>query len=287
MAGVPLINALEIDVEDLRLELETLPLYAEFAERFDEAIVLLCEGRSLWGSNASEPWAIEAVAGVRRNLSAINRWAEADPSRGLAEAVRWNGVWESRATDAQLAAAVGMARVCQAVESLWRWMDSLEEPWREASPGAFPGLAEDCPDGYAELIEEERRADPVAETDARERAADLLGSGRLAMMLAVLYQHPDIPRSVLEDISRAAVHKARQTTASKGGKESGESRRGAASERDSAICAVGKALLEQGRPEREITGIVARRAEAQGLSTKRIRAVLREGGVLPSAKKGK
>lgn len=84
-----------------------------------------------------------------------------------------------------------------------------------------------------------------------------------------------------------ALRQSRQAVARKGGQESGESRRAAVSERDSAICAAGKALLEQGRPEREITGIVARRAEALGLSPKQIRDVLRKGGVLPPAKKGK
>ncbi len=98
-----------------------------------------------------------------------------------------------------------------------------------------------------------------------------------------LFALPEAPPS---QALAEALHLHRQALARKGGQGSGESRRAAVCERDSAICAAGKALLEKGRLGREITGIVAGRAEGKGLSQKQIRAILRKGGVLPPGKKG-
>jgi hypothetical protein len=315
-----LISALDLDLDELLFSLEALPLYEEFAERFDEALQLLANGREMWRPHfavkksasdydhatdavdtcAIEPeeerspeletWTIEAVAEVRRKLYNIEQWAVRYPEQGLAAAVRHAGVWEQRATDAQLVAAFGMARCCQAIEVLSRWLGGLENLLREASPYAFPRLALDHPEVYAELINDERLANPADEIEARERAAELLGRGRLALMLAALYQHPSIPSDVLRDISQRAVHGASQVAkraAKRAGQKSGEARRSAVAERNGKICDKGRALMAQGYLAHEITSIIEGNAVAERLLAKQIRTILREGGVLPAEKKGK
>ncbi|MCY1282001.1 hypothetical protein D9M69_377980 [compost metagenome] len=282
VAVVRLVSALDLDPDELLLELEVLPLYEEFAERFDEALHLLTEGRSLWRPHGDQPWAIEAVAEVRRKLSNIEQYAERNPSSGLAWAVRSAAVWDARATDSQLVAAFVMARSCQAIEVLWDWMDGLESPWQGDTPGSFAALATDDPEGHALLIDEERRADPAGEIEACERAAELLGRARLALMLANLHQHPEIPGEVIARISQEAVSQFRQVVARKGGRESGKARQGDVVGRNAAIHARGQALLNAGRSPRDIAGMIAKDdAVGAGLTAKSIRKILRAGGVLP------
>lgn len=69
----------------------------------------------------------------------------------------------------------------------------------------------------------------------------------------------------------------------KGGLKSGESRRAGNSVRDSAICHAGQRLKSEGRTERDLVGIIAETETGAGLSGKRIREILRNGGVIPAA----
>lgn len=71
----------------------------------------------------------------------------------------------------------------------------------------------------------------------------------------------------------------------KGGIKSGEMRRVESVDRDLAICAAGRQLLTAGRSFHSLAGIISRRSESEGLSEKRVREILRIGGVLPALKK--
>ena len=71
----------------------------------------------------------------------------------------------------------------------------------------------------------------------------------------------------------------------KGGVKSGEIRRFENVGRDLTICAAGRQLLAAGRPFHSISGIISRRGEGKGLSEKRVRTILRIGGVLPPPEK--
>ena len=73
-----------------------------------------------------------------------------------------------------------------------------------------------------------------------------------------------------------------------GGVKSGESRRAENADRDKAICAQGNRLKSEGHAERDIAGIIVSNNQWGLKTTKRVREILRAGGVLqPATKKGK
>lgn len=69
-----------------------------------------------------------------------------------------------------------------------------------------------------------------------------------------------------------------------GGVKSGESRRADTAERDRDICAYGTHLQSEGHEDHEIVGMAVK-TKRWDLTGKRIREILREGKVLPPAKK--
>lgn len=86
------------------------------------------------------------------------------------------------------------------------------------------------------------------------------------------------------------VSSRKKAIAAAGGKSSAAARREDLTERDTALCEAGRRLLEAGRPAHSIASTLSHRAEAGGLTPKRIREILRAGGVLPDSpriKKGK
>ncbi|UVL28737.1 hypothetical protein [Pseudomonas donghuensis] len=117
-----LMSPLNLDLDELELELEWLPLYGEFAERFTEAIDLVAAGIEMWSPHESEEWAVDAAAEINRKLYNIAQALDRSPALGLAWAVRNAGSWERRATDSQLVAALAMAYGCRAIHALRKWL---------------------------------------------------------------------------------------------------------------------------------------------------------------------
>lgn len=284
-----LISPLNLDLDELLLELEWLPLYGEFSERFNEALDLVAAGIEMWRPEECEEWrpeqwAIEVAAEISRKLYNIEQAIDRSPSLGIAWAVRNAGSWEKRATDSQLVAAMAMAYGCRAIHILCTWQTRLADEWVEASERA---LVEDTrhnyPDIYADNINDCRLKDSIVEIEARESAADFLGRARTTMMIAELYQNPSIPSDALARISERAVRTSYAATGRKAGESSGAARREKNTERDRAICHAGRKLLETGKQPSEISGIISGRPVAEGLGAKSVREVLRRGGILPTA----
>jgi len=275
-----LISPLNLDLDELELELEWLPLYGEFAERFNEALDLVAAGIEMWRPHVSEEWAIEAAAEISRKLYNIGQALDRSPALGLAWAVRNAGSCERRATDSQLVAALAMAYGCRAINVLREWQAQLADDMFKASGRA---LIDDTrinyPRVYATIVNDYRIKDSIAEVEARESAADLLGRARNSIIFAELYRNPSIPPEAMARLNEQAVKKSRAETGRKGGEKSGASRRQDIVSRDQRICRVGKGLLAQGRSEREIAGIIAGMPVAEGVTRKTVLKVLRDGGV--------
>ncbi|AIR88132.1 hypothetical protein [Pseudomonas cremoricolorata] len=281
-----LMSPLNLDLDELELELEWLPLYGEFAERFTEALDLVAAGIEMWRPESCEEWhpeewAIEATAEVSRKLYMIEQALHRYPALGIAWAVRNVGSWDKRATDSQLAAALAMAYGCRAINVLRAWLGQLANHVVEASGRAFvDDTMINYPSVYASIIDDYRTDDSVAEIEARESAADLLGRARNSLVFAELYRHPNIPVEALTRIGEQAVRNSRAVTGRKAGERSGAARQESNAGRDRAICKAGRDLLSSGRSHSEISGIIAKRPVAEGLGSKSVREILRRGGVL-------
>ncbi|ENB9665340.1 MULTISPECIES: hypothetical protein [Pseudomonas] len=280
-----LISPLNLDLDELELELEWLPLYREFAERFDEGLDLVAAGVEMWRPEEREEWrpeewAIEAVAEISRKLYNIEQALDRSPALGLAWAVRNAGAWERRATDSQLAAALAMAYGCRAIHALRKWQAQLADNVVEAFGRArVDDLRVNDPEFYVTIVNDCRIECSIAEIEARESAVDMLGRARNSIIFAELYRNPSIPPEALAQ----ALKKSRAATGRKAGARSGAARQENNAKRDKAICDAGRELRASGRQPSEISGILSRRPVAEGLVSKRIREILREGGVLPPA----
>lgn len=279
-----LISPLSLDLDELLLELEGLPLYDEFTERFHDALYLVADGIEMWRSHEGEEWAIEAAAEINRKFYNIEQRLSFASPLGIPSAVRSVGLSDSRITDSQYVAAYAMACGCQAINVLRRWQAQLADEVVEASGHT---LVDDTimnyPDVYAAIINDRRLEDPIAEIEARESAADLLGRARTAMIMAELYRNPSIPPDALARFSERAVRRSFAATGRKAGERSGAARREKNAERDRAICDAGRKLLKAGRSPSEISGIISGLEVAKSLGSKSVLAVLRRGGVLPPA----
>lgn len=276
-----LISPLNLDLDELELELEWLPLYGEFAERFNEALDLVAAGIEMWRPHESEEWAIETAAEISRKLYNIGQALDRSPALGLAWAVRNAGSWERRATDSQLVAALAMAYGCRAIHAIRKWQAQLADDVMEAFGRALvDDLRVNDLGLYATIVNDCRIEHSIAEIEARESAADLLGRARNSIIFAELYRNPSIPPEAMARLNEQAVKKSRAETGRKGGEKSGASRRQDSVTRDQRICRAGKGLLVQGRSEREISGIIAGMPVAEGITRKTVLKVLRDGGVL-------
>lgn len=283
-----LMSPLNLDLDELELELEWLPLYGEFAERFNEALDLVATGVEMWRPHEREEWAIEAAAEISRRLYTIEQRTEwefvASLSLDVPSAARLVASSDSRITDSQLAAALAMAYGCRAINVLREWQAQLADDMFEASGRA---LIEDTrinyPEAYATIVNDYRIKDSIAEIEARESAADLLGRARNSIVIAELYRDSSIPPAALKRISERALKTSRAAVGRKAGERSGAARQERNAERDRAICDAGRKLLASGRTPSEISGIISRMEVSGNLGSKGVRDVLRKGLVLDSA----
>lgn len=283
-----LISPLNLDLDELELELEWLPLYGEFAGRFNEALDLVAAGVEMWRPHEREEWAIGAAAEISRRLYTIEQRTEwgfvASLSLDVPSTARLVASSDSRITDSQLAAALAMAYGCRAINVLREWQAQLADDMFKASGRA---LIDDTrinyPEVYATIVNDYRIENSIAEIEARESAADLLGRARNSIVIAELYRDSSIPPAALKRISERALKTSRAAVGRKAGERSGAARQEKNAERDRAICDAGRELLASGRSPGEITGIISGMAVAETLGSKSIRAVLRQGGVLPPA----
>lgn len=262
---------------------ERFTLYDEFAERIDAALELIQEGREHWAIHFSDgEWSAESIrvmADVRRLSYNIHQQFERSRD-DLPRCIRWTVGESSRPaiTDSQYIAALAIDRACRVIETLERWLSGFD---KNLCAGNFENLAAliaDASDDFMELVEEVRRDQPHLEIEAREAAADLMGTARYYMTLANVYASP-----LLSSADKIRI----SATARKAGNSSAAVRREATTDRNESICSHAKRLLSDGRSEREIVGIIAGTDSAvrspggsEKLSTKQIRKILVEGRVL-------
>ncbi|AZD10308.1 hypothetical protein C4K26_4929 [Pseudomonas chlororaphis] len=262
---------------------ERFTLYDEFAERIDVALELILEGQEHWASHLTDgEWSAESIrvmADVRRLSYNIRQQFERSRD-DLPRCIRWTiGVSSNSAiTDSQYIAALAIDRACRVIETLERWLSGFD---KDLCAGDFENLAAliaDASDDFMELVEEVRHEQPHLEIEAREAAADLMGTARYYMTLANVYASP-----LLSSADKIRI----SATARKAGSSSAAIRREATIDRNESICSHAKRLLSDGRSEREIVGIIAgtdSAIKAPGgsvkLSTKQIRKILVEGKVL-------
>ncbi|WP_028944624.1 hypothetical protein [Pseudomonas vranovensis] len=279
-----LMSPLNLDLDELELELEWLPLYGEFAERFTEAIDLVAAGIEMWSPHESEEWAVDAAAEINRKLYNIAQALDRSPALGLAWAVRNAGSWERRATDSQLVAALAMAYGCRAIHALRKWLTHLADDVVEAFGRVrVEDLRVNDPEVYATIVNDCRIECPIAEIEARQSAADLLGRARNSLIFAEFYRNPSIPPEAMARLNEQAVKKSRAATGRKAGARSGAARQEKNAGRDREICDAGRKLLASGRAPSEISGIISRMEVSGSLGSKGVRDVLRKGLVLDPA----
>ncbi|WP_053269845.1 hypothetical protein [Pseudomonas chlororaphis] len=265
---------------------ERFTLYDEFAERIDVALELILEGQEHWASHLTDgEWSAESIrvmADVRRLSYNIHQQFERSRD-DLPRCIRWTVGESSRSaiTDSQYIAALAIDRACRVIETLERWLSGFD---KDLCAGNFENLAAliaDPSDDFMEFVEEVRHEQPHLEIEARETAADLMGTARYYMTLANVYASP-----ILSSVDKIRISAA----ARKAGNSSGAIRREATLDRDKSICAHAKRLLRNGRSAREIVGIIEGTDSALKtpgglikLSTKQIRNILIAGGVLRKA----
>ncbi|AZC77960.1 hypothetical protein C4K31_5081 [Pseudomonas chlororaphis subsp. piscium] len=261
---------------------ERFTLYDEFAERIDVALELILEGQEHWASHLTDgEWSAESIrvmTDVRRLSYNIHQQFERYRD-DLPRCIRWTVGESSRSaiTDSQYIAALAIDRACRVIETLERWLSGFD---KDLCAGNFENLAAliaDASDDFMEFVEEVRHEQPHLEIEAREAAADLMGTARYYMTLANVYASP-----LLNSADKIRI----STTARKAGSSSAAIRREATIDRNESICSHAKRLLSDGRSEREIVGIIAGTDSAlklpsgtAKLSTKQIRNILVAGGV--------
>lgn len=261
---------------------ERFTLYDEFAERIDSALELILEGQEHWASHLADgEWSevsTRVLANVRRLSYNIRQQFERSRD-DLPRCIRWTiGESSNSATDTQFIAALAIDRACRVIETLERWLSGFD---KDLCGGNFENLAAliaDPSGDLMELVEEVRHEQPHLEIEAREAAADLMGTARYYMTLANVYASP-----LLNSADKIRI----SATARKAGTCSAAIRREATIDRNESICSHAKRLLSDGRSEREIVGIIAGTDSAvrspggsEKLSTKQIRKILVEGRVL-------
>lgn len=264
--------------------LEHLTLYEEFSERIDNLVELIREGQQHWADHQDDAgeWSADAIRVLgevrRRSLNIHQRIGLSQED--LAQTVRWvvGELSASSVTDCQYAAALALDRACRAIEILGRWLRDVDDDLYAGGRANVNALAEDDPSRFSVLLRDIRQEYAHLEIEARESAADLMGAARHYMTLARVYASPLLSNSEKIRIS---------TTARKAGNSSAAIRREATADRNQSICSHATRLLNDGRSEREIVGIIASTdsaikapGRAAKLSTKQIRNILVAGGVL-------
>ncbi|WDG47194.1 hypothetical protein [Pseudomonas chlororaphis] len=239
-----------LDIDDWGniYDLEHLALYEEFAERIDAAVELIREGKQHWANHQDDigEWSADAVrilGEVRRHSYNIHQRIGLFQD-DLASTIRWiiGELSVSAVTDCQYVAALAIDRACRAIEVLGHWLRDVHEDLYACDPEDVIALAEDYPDSFDVLLSEVRQERVQLEIEARESAADLIGSARHYMTLARVYASPVLSSNEKMRIS---------ANASKGGNSSAAVRQEANTGRDEDICKYGRRLRDTGRTKTE------------------------------------
>jgi len=282
--------AAPLDIEGWEIVecLESHILFKEFDERVDDALALVREGQSHWREHqtADGEWsatAADTVGEVRRlayNIRQSFQRYGGDLAACIRSSIGNSG--EGGISDAQYVAALAMDRACRVIETLASWLSDFDGALYSVRPDLVELIAENDPDGFADLLSRRRAECAQGEMDTRESVAELLGEARRYIFIAGAYARP-----VLGDIKRAKITAA----AKKGGVGSVESRRDKIekSGRNKAICDAARRLLRGGCAERDVTGKIVGTDAALGLGRKMIGNILRDEGILfkKTKKKGK
>jgi hypothetical protein len=263
--------------------LERFTLYDEFADRIDDALELIRLGQEHWLSHQTNgEWSVESVrvlANVRPLSYNIRQQFERFTD-DLPRCIRWTVGESSNSaiTDSQYIAALAIDRACRVIETFERWLSGFDTDLCAGNLENLAALIADASDDFAEFVEEVRHEQAHLEIEARETAADLMGTARHYMTLANVYASP-----LLSSADKIRI----SATARKAGNSSAAIRREATIDRNESICSHAKRLLSDGRSEREIVGIIVGTDSAlktpggaAKLSTKQVRNILVAGGIL-------
>lgn len=270
---------LEIEGWEVVECLDSHTLFEEFAERVDDALSLLHEGQSHWREHqtADGEWSApagDAVGEVRRlayNIRQSFQRYGGDLAACIRSSIGNSG--EAGISDAQYVAALAMDRACRVIEALASWLSDFDGVLYSVRPDLVELIAENDPDGFADLLSRRRAECAQGEMDTRESVAELLGEARRYIVIADAYACP-----VLGDIERYR----RGAAAKKGGIGSVETRRNKIQDsgRNTAICEAARRLLNSGCAEREVVGKILGTGAALGLGAKMIRNILQTEGIL-------
>lgn len=278
---------LDIEGWEVVETLERFTLYDEFVDRIDDALEVIRQGQEHWLSHQTNgKWSVESVrvlANVRplsyNILKQFERFTD-----DLPRCIRWTlgESANSAITDSQYIAALAIDQACRVIETLERWLRGFDEDLCAGNIENLTALIAGASDDFTDFVEEVRREKPHLEIEAREAVADLMGTARYYMTLANVYASP-----LLSSADKIRI----SATARKAGNSSVAIRREASIDRNESICSHAKRLLSDGRPEREIVGIIVGTESAlkmpggtAKLSTKQIRNILVAGGIFRAGK---
>lgn len=286
-----LVHPLEIDTDDPPRLLKQCVLYPEFAERFADALDLIDEGQYLWedfyvSGQGWEPVASNTVSSVSIMAPNIRESFNRYPAAGLANAIRYSRIDASGVSDAQLVAALAIDRACRAIQTLWEWIDWIEDDARKGDPTRAADMSMLWPDTYLGMVNDHRLGFPHLEIEARESTAIYLGDARNYMTIASAYRDPTLSDKEKAFISLGAVTRSRREVSRKGFLKSAEVRKNEHADRNAQICEKGRDLISSTGTKRGIAGRISRTALGAGLSAKQINNILIAGGVLIRSKNG-
>lgn len=265
-----------LDVEGWEVveSLEDYALYPEYAARIDECLQLIADGQAFWQPyrNATtidddgswQPGVEHAISEVRRLAYNIRQLAERYGG-DLAGHIR-SSIYAQRddISDSAYVAAMGIDRACWAIQRISRWLVEFEaELVSDWGPYLKATLAE-RPDLYEKRINQTRCDCAISEGETMESVAEFTGAARRYIEQAGYMQ-----------LAQSATTRRAQ----RAGQASGESRREQTQKRDTAICSEGRRLLKSGRSTRDLAGMIAKTAIAEGLTVRRVRDILKDGGV--------
>lgn len=266
-----------LDVEGWEVveSLEDYALYPEYEARIDECLQLIAEGQAFWqpyrdtatadDAGSWQPVAEHTVGEVRRLAYNIRQLAERYGG-DLAGHVRSSlGAYGDDIADPAYVAAMGIDRACRAIERISRWLVDFDDELAADWGPALKATLVERPDLYEVRINQTRNACAIGEGETREALAELVATAK---------------RYIEQAANMQLAENARTQLARKGGQKSGVKRRKNNEERDKAICDKGRALQRRGVADHELSGVIAQTIEAEGLTSKSIRRILREGGVI-------
>lgn len=302
---------LDVDGWEVIECLESHTLFGEFAERVDDALSLLREGQSHWREHqtADGEWsatAVDTVGEVRRRAYNIRQSFQryGDLAACIRSSIGNSG--ELGISDAQYVAALAMDRACWVIESLASWLSDFDGALYSVRPDLVELIAENDPDGFADLLARRRAECAQGEIDTRECVADYFGEARRYMSqadeIAQKAEAEHLSKIARNDLSRLQADLEERATAAKArvterarelGKSSAEVRKNNVAERNGKIC---KAALRGIRARRTRTEVesdihaselaekIPGSADDRKITKKTIQNILKAGGIKPWAK---